>query len=87
MSRSGATVAMRPTTVSGSVERGPGRSIAGALAQRLRRSCRARKRIHDPSLAGLFRGDLIAAELDPAGVVWIQINDLRREALAQQAAM
>jgi DNA-binding PadR family transcriptional regulator len=39
-----------------------------------------------PSLAGLVRDRLVSAELHPAGVVWIQITDLGREALAQQAA-
>ena len=39
-----------------------------------------------PSIAGLVRDRLVAAELHPEDGVWIQITDLGREALAQHAA-
>jgi hypothetical protein len=35
-------------------------------------------------LAGLVRGRLVTADLDASHVVWMQITDLGREALARQ---
>jgi hypothetical protein len=39
-----------------------------------------------PFLAGLVGDRLVTAELSAAHQVWVQITDLGREALAQQAA-
>jgi hypothetical protein len=38
-------------------------------------------------LAGLVRGRLVTADLDASHVVWMQITDLGREALARQLNM
>jgi hypothetical protein len=39
-----------------------------------------------PFLASLVFGGLVTAELNTRGVVWMQITNLGREALAQHAA-